>query len=307
MLGLGNTLTTSQAIMPSFQLSSVSQSANWIQYYTPVLSGASTGVSSSYFLFTGYANLSENFNSNVLNADTGATMDMTITNVALGTTASFNSLTVYGSGSGDSFKVSFDQALLDSSSFDNIRSATSGENTEILFNAALASAAQTDNTAIDLSFSGSFSNSFEIAYTITGVNGETAFADSSNPFGSAFNNNLAGSDLFFPVRATNSSGSSVETDAYCTVVLTNTTESVSITISDVPLWLDSDDTFNLRDKNGALLNITGDFVHTNSSGTDVTTDMTPLDGSLDYVSMALSEDVEGAEANRSISLNVFVS
>ena len=303
MLGLGLNATHASVIDSGFQYDGSMN--NWNAAYTVSSSGSNTGLISSYFTFSGWLALSDHATTILAFQDTGMTVDVTYRNIKRGTSYQSVAETVYGNGNDNSFKIYLDQAKLNQSAYDIIRSASSGEDAEILPANFTASTTQSDNTAIDFSFSGSFSNSFEIDLTLYGVDGAEISTSSTGPNYGNFNDSISTFDLYFPVRAVNASAP-FQTESRASITLLNNINSLSVVMTDVPIWLDSNDTFNIRDKNGNLVNITSDFVYTDSNGVDQTVDLTPLDGAVDFISITFSESVEGS-GNRAISSGILIS
>lgn len=303
MLGLGLNATHASVIDSGFQYDGSMN--NWSASYSVSNSGSNTGLLSSYFTFSGWLALSDHATTIIAFQDTGMTVDVTYRNIKRGTSYQSVAETVYGNGNNNSFKIYLDQAKLNQSAYDIIRSASSGEDAEILPVGFTASTTQSDNTAIDFSFSGSFSNSFEIDLTLYGVDGAEISTSSTGPNYGNFNDSLFTFDLYFPVRAVNASAP-FQTESRASITLQNSINSSSVVMTDVPIWLDSNDTFNIRDKNGNLVNITSNFVYTDSNGVDQTVDLTPLDGDVDFISITFSESVEGS-GNRVISTGILIS
>ena len=310
MLGLGSNLMMSNPVLgPSFSYDGGMD--NWTLSYSVAESGVNTGITSSYFIFGGWLDLSDHANTVATNADTGMTVDVTYKNIKRGTSYTSSSETVYGEGD-TSFKIALDQSKWEGAEYDDVRSASSGSDVEILPEGFTASVSQSDNTAIDLSFTGSYSNSFEITLTLYGVDGaEITTSSEYGAFSGNFDDGINSFDLVFPVRAENSTGSPVVTESYASITLTNATVPATVTMLDVPIWIDSNDTFNIRDKNGNLIDITSNFVYTDSSGTDQTVDLTDLDGAPDFISVTFNQPYEESNPNsaalRNTSISVLIS
>lgn len=310
MLGLGSNLMLSNAVLgPSFSYNGAMDS--WVSAYSVAESGVNTGITSSYFTFNGWLDLSSHANTVATNADTGMTADVTYKNIKRGTSYTSSSETVYGGGD-TVIKIALDQSKWDGAEYDVVRSASSGSDVEIFPEGFTASQTQSDNTAIDLSFTGSYSNSFEITLTLYGVDGaEITTSSEYGAFSGNFDDGISVHDLAFPVRAENNTGSPVVTESYASITLNNGTIPASVTMSDVPIWIDSNDTFNIRDKNGNLINLTSDFVYTDSSGTDQTVDLTVLDGAVDYISAIFNQPYEennpNATALRTQNISILIS
>lgn len=306
MLGLGLNAAHASRIGVSSVFEYAGDMSNWSSAYAVSLYGPNTGITSSYFNFTGWLNLDNHATSFLNEQDTGMTVDVTYRNIKLGTSYQSVAETVYGSSNHKGFKIYLDQAKLNQSTYDAIRSASSGGDAEILPSSFAASTTQSDNTAIDLSFYGSFSNSFEIDLTLYSVYGVEISTSSTGPFYGNFAISIDAFDLYFPVRAVNESAP-FKTESRANIAIQNSVNGSSISITDVPIWLDITDTFNVRDKNGDLINITSNFVYTDSNGVDQTVDLTPLDGNVDFISINLSESAEGVEGFRSISTAILIS
>lgn len=310
MLGLGSNLMKSIYVVPPFGYDGTMDS--WFASYSYESSGVNTGIISSYFVFNGWKNIWVLSDSFYNSQDTGMTVDVTYKNIKRGTSYTSLSEVVYGEAIPDRFKIALDQSKWEGAEYDDVRSASSGSDVEILPEGFTASTVQSDNTAVDLSFSGSYSNSFEIALTLYDADGTEVVTTSSEygEFNGNFDDSINAYDLVFPVRAENNTGSPFVTNAYASITLSNLTIPATVTMSDVPIWIDSNDTFNIRDKNGNLINLTSDFVYTDSSGTDQTVDLTVLDGATDFVSFSFSENVEdqGPSAQiRNVSVSLIIS
>lgn len=305
MLGLGSNLMLSNPVLgPSFSYDGSMES--WAQSYLVTYFGPNTGIALSYFTFSGWLDLSAHANT-VSSGDTGMTVDVTYKNIKRGTSYTSYSETVY-SGGDTTFRIALDQSKWEGVEYDVVRSASSGPDTEIFPVAFLASSTQSDNTAVDLSFRGSYSNSFEITLTLYGVDGaEITTSSEYGAFNGNFSDGIYNYDLVFPVRAENSTGSPLVTESYASITLTNTYISTTVTMSDVPIWIDSNDTFNVRDKNGNLVNLTSNFVYTDSSGTDQTVDLSVLDGEVDFISFTFNQGFEDQGPNPSVrTISAFV-
>ena len=116
MLGLGSNLMLSNSVLgPSFSYNAGMD--NWTVSYSVAESGVNTGITSSYFVFSGWSDLSSHANTIATNADTGMTVDVTYKNIKRGTSYTSSSETVYGAGD-TAFKIALDQSKWDWSTID---------------------------------------------------------------------------------------------------------------------------------------------------------------------------------------------
>jgi len=317
MPGLGITTDTDQ---PSVAVETISN----IVWATPVvgtsllssfstnLTGVNTGAvgttevgSDKYVSLSGIATASTKSESNVdpLVAEdvlTNIEVYTTIYNITRGTQLSldkFNPVVPTNTSLNVLTFWNLESDTLDASLYDDIRSLTTGRKALIKPSGFPPSSSLQSKTALDLSFTGCFSSEFEFSWYIKSLHTGNSIKGDTRREGEGLVGALMFSqDIVLPERAVHS-GDPILTESYVDV----TVDSISpaedaIVVSDVPVRLVSDDTFDVVDKNGVQMDLTGTFEWIDSNGVEqsVSFPQSLTDTETIIISLAAKVPVESA-------------
>lgn len=149
---------------------------------------------------------------------------------------------------------------MDDSLYDDVRSPTTGPKAKIKLHQFPGSALSQTRTALDLSFTGCFSSEYEFAWYIKSIhNGKSIKGDTRRDGEGISGALISTQDITLAERAVHT-GSPIFLESYVDLTFDALVpDEPAIIMEDVPIRLVSNDTFDITDKNGVKIDLTGTF------------------------------------------------
>lgn len=288
MPGLGITTDTDQSSVAVETASSISWNTpmvgtSFLGNFSTTLTGANTGTvgarsagSSKYVSLNGISVATIKSESNVdpLVAEgvlNNIEIYTTIYNITRGTQLSFLSNPVVGDNV-NGVILNFwnlESDTMANSIYDDIRSLTTGPKALIKPSAFPASSITQVKTALDLSFTGCFSSEFEFSWYVKSLHTGNSIKGDTRRDGEGFMGGLILSQDIVLVERAVHSGDPIFTESYVDVTIDSISPAEDeVVLSDVPVRLVSNDTFDVVDKNGVKMDLTGTFEWVDSNGVE---------------------------------------
>lgn len=330
MPGLGITTDTDQSSVaiesiPAITWQNKVSSGHVGNLFTLTKSGASTGAVGNsnrggtvYTTAPGITNAQLKFIADVDPLVAGSSLTnlevyLTIYNITRGTQLSLPVHTPVVDDSDDTSITiwQLDSTTMDASLYDDVRSLTTGKDVLLLPNAFHTGITSLSRTAVNLEFTGSYSSEFELSFIIKSLaTGQMLKSDTRRTGEGIFTGSVHQGDFAFPIRATHS-GDPIFLDSYVDVTVDALSPSEDpIVMKNVPVRLVSNDTFDVTDKNGVKMDLTGTFEWIDKDGVEQsqTFPQSLTDTATMLITMKVAEEtVSGSTTSRVLTASALVT
>lgn len=189
--------------------------------------------------------------------------------------------------------------------YDDVRSPTRGPNALLLPVSFHSGVASQSKTAVNLEFTGSFSSEFEIASVIKSLHTDNIRkVDTRVADGDVLGGDPLGVDFVMPERAVHT-GDPIFLESYVDITVDAIIPALDpIVMKNVPVRLVSNDTFDVTDKNGVKMDLTGTFEWIDNNGVEQsqTFPQSFTDTASLFITLKVAEEMSSASASsRTIS------